>query len=155
MLMGSALQLSIIRTSGRRIVQSLLSKNLFLQRLRKLMLGLKVHFIFCVLMVIFVSFFSLMDVFAAEITMLENNIIVYKFIQDLHFFVTGGDEENELILTTVLQGFFDAITLLLRLISRWGWNFTLLHISRACADWYFFFGSILGDLGTMWTKERH
>ncbi|PIN22283.1 Vesicle coat complex COPI, zeta subunit [Handroanthus impetiginosus] len=50
----------------------------------------------------------------AEITMLENNIIVYKFVQDLHFFVTGGDDENELILATVLQGFFDAITLLLR-----------------------------------------
>ncbi|XP_059303074.1 coatomer subunit zeta-1-like [Lycium ferocissimum] len=50
----------------------------------------------------------------AEITMFENNIIVYKFVQDLHFFVTGGDEENELILATVLQGFFDAVTLLLR-----------------------------------------
>ncbi|KAI3455580.1 hypothetical protein Pfo_012243 [Paulownia fortunei] len=50
----------------------------------------------------------------AEITMLENNIITYKFVQDLHFFVTGGDDENELILSTVLQGFFDAVTLLLR-----------------------------------------
>ncbi|KAL3824466.1 hypothetical protein ACJIZ3_020495 [Penstemon smallii] len=50
----------------------------------------------------------------AEITMLENSIIVYKFVQDLHFFVTGGDDENELILATVLQGFFDAVTLLLR-----------------------------------------
>ncbi|XP_057992801.1 coatomer subunit zeta-1 isoform X1 [Hevea brasiliensis] len=50
----------------------------------------------------------------AEITMLENNIIVYKFVQDLHFFVTGGEDENELILATVLQGFFDAVGLLLR-----------------------------------------
>ncbi|CAI9767142.1 unnamed protein product [Fraxinus pennsylvanica] len=50
----------------------------------------------------------------AEITMLENNIIVYRFVQDLHFFVTGGDDENELILATVLQGFFDAVTLILR-----------------------------------------
>lgn len=46
--------------------------------------------------------------------MFENNIVVYKFIQDLHFFVTGGDNENELILATVLQGFFDAVGLLLR-----------------------------------------
>ncbi|GER28397.1 coatomer subunit zeta-1 [Striga asiatica] len=46
--------------------------------------------------------------------MLENNIIVYKFVQDLHFFLTGGDDENELILATVLQGFVDAVTLLLR-----------------------------------------
>lgn len=46
--------------------------------------------------------------------MLENYVIVYKFIQDLHFYVTGGDNENELILATVLQGFFDAVALLLR-----------------------------------------
>ncbi|CAH1448749.1 unnamed protein product [Lactuca virosa] len=50
----------------------------------------------------------------SEITMFENNIIIYKFAQDLHFFVTGGDEENELIISTVLQGFFDAVGLLLR-----------------------------------------
>ena len=50
----------------------------------------------------------------AEITMFDNYIIVYKFIHDLHFFVTGGDEENELILASVLQGFFDAVGLLLR-----------------------------------------
>ncbi|KAL6562017.1 Coatomer subunit zeta-2 [Orobanche gracilis] len=45
----------------------------------------------------------------AEIAMFENNIIVYKFVQDLHFYVTGGEDENELILATVLQGFFDAV----------------------------------------------
>ncbi|KAG9454242.1 hypothetical protein H6P81_007146 [Aristolochia fimbriata] len=50
----------------------------------------------------------------AEVTMFDNYIVVYKFIQDLHFFVTGGDDENELILATVLQGFFDAVGLLLR-----------------------------------------
>lgn len=48
--------------------------------------------------------------------MLEGNVIVYKFVQDLHFFVTGGEDENELILATVLQGFFDAVGLLLRLL---------------------------------------
>ncbi|XP_022925640.1 coatomer subunit zeta-2-like [Cucurbita moschata] len=50
----------------------------------------------------------------AEIAMFENNIVVYKFVQDLHFFVTGGEYENELILATALQGFFDAVGLLLR-----------------------------------------
>ncbi|WJX75173.1 hypothetical protein P8452_58728 [Trifolium repens] len=50
----------------------------------------------------------------AEITLLENNIIIYKFAQDLHFFVTGSDDENEIVLASVLQGFFDAVTLLLR-----------------------------------------
>ena len=55
-----------------------------------------------------------MFISAAEIAMFENNIVVYKFVQDLHFFVTGGEDENELILATVLQGFFDAVGLLLR-----------------------------------------
>ncbi|XP_057435959.1 coatomer subunit zeta-2-like [Lotus japonicus] len=50
----------------------------------------------------------------AEITLLDNNIIIYKFAQDLHFFVTGSEDENEIILASVLQGFFDAVTLLLR-----------------------------------------
>ena len=49
--------------------------------------------------------------------MFENNIVIYKFAQDLHFFVTGGDDENELIISTVLQGFFDAVGLLLRYIA--------------------------------------
>ncbi|XP_021911422.1 coatomer subunit zeta-2-like [Carica papaya] len=50
----------------------------------------------------------------AEIAMFENNIVVYKFVQDLHFFVTGSEDENELILAIVLQGFFDPVGLLLR-----------------------------------------
>ncbi|XP_022724336.1 coatomer subunit zeta-2-like [Durio zibethinus] len=50
----------------------------------------------------------------AEITMFDSNIVIYKFVQDLHFFITGGDDENELILAGVLQGLFDAISLLLR-----------------------------------------
>ncbi|XP_030552955.1 coatomer subunit zeta-1-like isoform X2 [Rhodamnia argentea] len=50
----------------------------------------------------------------AEIAMIENNVVVYKFVQSLHFFVTGGEDENELILATVLQGFCDAVGLLLR-----------------------------------------
>ncbi|XP_055805565.1 coatomer subunit zeta-2-like [Solanum dulcamara] len=50
----------------------------------------------------------------AEITMFDNYIVVYKFAQDLHFFVTGSDNENEIILASVLQGFFDAVGILLR-----------------------------------------
>lgn len=50
----------------------------------------------------------------AEIGMFDGYIVVYKFASDLHFYVTGGDDENELILATVLQGFFDAVSLLLR-----------------------------------------
>ncbi|PPD68363.1 hypothetical protein GOBAR_DD34757 [Gossypium barbadense] len=50
----------------------------------------------------------------AEITMFDNYVVVYKFVQDLHFFVTGGENENEIILAAVLQGFYDAVGLLLR-----------------------------------------
>ncbi|KAM7254506.1 hypothetical protein ACFE04_003886 [Oxalis oulophora] len=50
----------------------------------------------------------------ADVMMFENNVVIYKFFQDLHFFITGGDNENELILASVLQGFFDAVALLLR-----------------------------------------
>ncbi|OIT40486.1 PREDICTED: coatomer subunit zeta-2-like [Nicotiana attenuata] len=50
----------------------------------------------------------------AEITMFDNYIVVYKFSQDLHFFVTGSDNENEIILASVLQGFCDAVGILLR-----------------------------------------
>ncbi|PRQ35316.1 hypothetical protein RchiOBHm_Chr5g0078651 [Rosa chinensis] len=44
--------------------------------------------------------------YAVEVIMFECNII-YKFVQELHFFVARGDDENELILATLLQGFFD------------------------------------------------
>ncbi|CAL5224815.1 g7564 [Coccomyxa viridis] len=50
----------------------------------------------------------------AEITMFDDVIVVYKFIGDLMFFVTGSQDENELILYQVLQGFYEAISLLLR-----------------------------------------
>ncbi|PRQ23124.1 hypothetical protein RchiOBHm_Chr6g0257861 [Rosa chinensis] len=35
------------------------------------------------------------------------NVVIYQFVQEFHFFVTRGDDENELILATRLQGFFD------------------------------------------------
>ncbi|KAF8114648.1 hypothetical protein N665_0035s0027 [Sinapis alba] len=54
-----------------------------------------------------------------EITLLENNIVVYNFAQDLHFFVTGGEDENELILSSVLQAFFNVVALLLRQLKIW------------------------------------
>ena len=74
---------------------------------------------------LFELFFSFLQVFhificfslTAEIVMFDGQIVVYKFIQDLHFFVTGGEEENELILASVLQGFSDAVERLLKLFS--------------------------------------
>jgi len=52
---------------------------------------------------------------AVEIGMFDGYVVVYKFTSDVHFYVTGGEDENELILATVLQGFFDTVALLLRL----------------------------------------
>ncbi|CAM0882909.1 unnamed protein product [Alopecurus aequalis] len=52
----------------------------------------------------------------ADVVMLDGYIVVYKSIEDLHFFVTGGDEENELILASVLQGFYDAVVVLLKIV---------------------------------------
>lgn len=62
---------------------------------------------------------------AAEITMFDNYIVVYKFAQDLHFFVTGSDNENEIILASVLQGFFDAVGILLRLSTKAVFSFSI------------------------------
>eukprot|EP00890_Picochlorum_soloecismus_P002402 jgi/Picsp_1/3162/NSC_06002-R1_nonclathrin coat protein zeta2-cop len=50
----------------------------------------------------------------AEILMLDNALVVYKFIGDLMFYVLGDVDENEIILADVLVGFYDSITLLLR-----------------------------------------
>ncbi|TVU36743.1 hypothetical protein EJB05_18689, partial [Eragrostis curvula] len=48
-----------------------------------------------------------------EVVMFDGQIVVYKFIQGLSFFVTGGEEENELILESVLEGFSEAVACVL------------------------------------------
>eukprot|EP00899_Mesostigma_viride_P020523 jgi/Mesvir1/28472/Mv15893-RA.1 len=49
-----------------------------------------------------------------EIIIFDNVITVFKFVSDLHIYVTGSQDENELILVSVLQAFYDALALLLR-----------------------------------------
>lgn len=73
----------------------------------------------------FICLNSLLTSSAAEITMFDNYIVVYKFAQDLHFFVTGSDNENEIILASVLQGFFDAVGILLRLFTKAVFSFSI------------------------------
>merc|ERR550532_1636215 len=46
--------------------------------------------------------------------MFDDVVVVYKFIGDLMFYVTGSIDENELILYSVLQAFYDSVSLLLR-----------------------------------------
>lgn len=70
--------------------------------------------------------------------MFDNVVVVYKFFGDLMFFVTGSQDENEIVLYTVLQAFFESISLLL----RQGFTFftqelqsqqcTLLAMSETC-----------------------
>lgn len=40
--------------------------------------------------------------------------MVYKFVSDLNFYVTGAADENELILNSILTAFFESVQLLLR-----------------------------------------
>lgn len=55
---------------------------------------------------------------AAEIIMFDNFIVVYKYMGDLMFYVTGSQDENELILYSVLQAFYESISILLRWVIR-------------------------------------
>lgn len=51
---------------------------------------------------------------AAEIVMFDDVVVVYKCLGDLMFYVTGGQDENELILYAVLQAFYESVSILLR-----------------------------------------
>lgn len=46
--------------------------------------------------------------------MFDEVVVCYKFIGDLMFYVTGSQDENELILHTILVAFYESVTLLLR-----------------------------------------
>ncbi|KAI8468069.1 MAG: zeta-cop, subunit of COP-I complex [Monoraphidium minutum] len=50
----------------------------------------------------------------AEIVMFDDVLVVYKCLGDLMFYVTGGQDENELILYSVLQAFYESVSILLR-----------------------------------------
>lgn len=50
----------------------------------------------------------------AEIIMFDNLVVVYKTLGDLTFFVTGDENENELVLYNVLHAFYESVNILLR-----------------------------------------
>mmetsp|Transcript_15016 Transcript_15016/g.21004 ORF Transcript_15016/g.21004 Transcript_15016/m.21004 type:complete len:174 (+) Transcript_15016:85-606(+) len=50
----------------------------------------------------------------AEILMWDNTIAVYRSCADVIFYVTGGYEQNELVLINLLSAFVEAISKLLR-----------------------------------------
>lgn len=49
-----------------------------------------------------------------EVIMFDSVVVVYKSIGDVHFYVTGDQNENEIILVCVLSAFYEAVTMLLR-----------------------------------------
>jgi len=51
---------------------------------------------------------------SVEIVMLENTTCVYRSYVDLFFYVIGSNNENELILTSVLNCLYDSISQILR-----------------------------------------
>jgi hypothetical protein len=55
---------------------------------------------------------------AAEIVMFDSYIVVYKCVGDLMFYVTGSQDENELILYSVLVAFYESVSILLRYCLR-------------------------------------
>lgn len=46
--------------------------------------------------------------------MFDDVVVTYKFIGDLMFYVVGHMDENEIVMSNVLVGFYDSIALLLR-----------------------------------------
>lgn len=50
-------------------------------------------------------------------SMFENNVMVYRFVHNFHLFVTRGNDEIRLALATLLQSFYDSVTLILRLLE--------------------------------------
>jgi len=50
----------------------------------------------------------------AEIIMFDDLIVVYKFINDIHFYATASADENELVLHAVLLAFSESVSMLLR-----------------------------------------
>ncbi len=50
--------------------------------------------------------------------MFDNFVVVYKYLGDLMFYVTGSQDENELILYGVLQAFYESVSILMR--CGWG-----------------------------------
>ena len=50
----------------------------------------------------------------AEIIMLDGLIVVYRSNIDLYFYIMGSQFENELILVSVLNALYDAVSIMLR-----------------------------------------
>mmetsp|Transcript_20232 Transcript_20232/g.29888 ORF Transcript_20232/g.29888 Transcript_20232/m.29888 type:complete len:182 (-) Transcript_20232:59-604(-) len=50
----------------------------------------------------------------ADIVLLENNVAIFRSGLDVHIYIIGDANENELILSAVLDGFYESLNILLR-----------------------------------------
>lgn len=64
---------------------------------------------------------------AGDVLLFDDVAVLYKRAGDLIIIVTGAQDENELILTAVLSGVSEALTILLR------YDLSLSYIHRASA----------------------
>lgn len=49
-----------------------------------------------------------------EVILYDNQVVLYRSNIDIFFYVVGSMEENELILLSMLNAFYDAVSTLLR-----------------------------------------
>lgn len=54
--------------------------------------------------------------YAGEVILYDNQVVLYRSNIDIFFYVVGSMEENELILLSMLNAFYDAVSTLLRYI---------------------------------------
>jgi hypothetical protein len=63
--------------------------------------------------------------------MFDSYIVVYKYLGDLMFYVTGSQDENELILYSVLQAFYESVSILMRWDGRGADRWAILLLMQA------------------------
>lgn len=49
-----------------------------------------------------------------EILLFDNQVVLYRFHEDVFFYIVGMPEENEAMLLMILNAFSDAVSMLLR-----------------------------------------
>lgn len=60
------------------------------------------------------SLLNSLDVSTGEVILYDNQVVLYRSNIDIFFYVVGSMEENELILLSMLNAFYDAVSTLLR-----------------------------------------
>ncbi|KAJ2813377.1 Golgi-to-ER vesicle coat component [Coemansia sp. 'formosensis'] len=51
---------------------------------------------------------------SGEVILYDGHTVLFKYVNDVHLYLVGDPEENELLLSAVLNGLVEAISLLLK-----------------------------------------